>query len=93
MLVMVESDPRSAEGQQAVRLAAVLAADLILLQNGVYFALPGRLGAFRRTPYVITDDLRLRGIKTSDLVSQAQEITYDALVDLMTTTDNVIGAF
>ena len=93
MLVMVKSDPRSAEGQQAVRLATDLAADLVLLQNGVYFALPGRLGAFRGTPYVITDDLKLRGVKGSDLVSAAQEITYDALIDLMTATDNVIGAF
>jgi sulfur relay protein TusB/DsrH len=70
-----------------------MAADLVLLQNGVYFAQKERLGAFPGTVYILDDDKRLRGIKDSEIEQAAKTINYDAVVDLMTGSDKVVGMF
>jgi sulfur relay protein TusB/DsrH len=74
-------------------LARDAAADLVLLQNGVYFAQKERLGAFPGTVYVLDDDKRLRGIKDSEIDARVKAIDYDRLTDLMMGSDKVVGLF
>jgi len=55
-------------------LAKESGADLVLLQNGVYFAQKERLGAVSGAVYVLDDDKRLRGLKDSELDDRAKII-------------------
>ncbi len=93
MIVIVKSAPDTADGQRGVALARSMAADLVLLQNGVYYAQKERLGGFSRGVYVLDDDNRLRGLRDADMEKNVKVITYDALVDLVTGTDKVVGMF
>jgi sulfur relay protein TusB/DsrH len=67
--------------------------DIILLQNGVYFAQKERLGLFPGAVYVLNDDMRLRGINDSELDGRAKTIDYDKLTDIITGDDKVVGLF
>jgi sulfur relay protein TusB/DsrH len=67
--------------------------DIILLQNGVYFAQKERLGSFPGVVYVLDDDMRLRGIIDSELDARAKTIDYDKLTDIITGDDKVVGLF
>ncbi len=91
MLVMVKSGPDTAEGIGGLELASEGGADLVLLQNGVYFARAGALGEWAGAVYVLEDDKRLRGLKDADLDARARAIGYDALTDLVTGDDAVVG--
>jgi sulfur relay protein TusB/DsrH len=93
MLVLVKSAPDTQDGVRGVTLARDAAADLVLLQNGVYFAQKERLGAFPGTVYVLDDDKRLRGIKDSEIDARVKAIDYDRLTDLMMGSDKVVGLF
>jgi sulfur relay protein TusB/DsrH len=95
MLVIVRSAPDTAEGKRGVKIARDMAADVVLLQNGVYFMQAAQLDAlgFSGTAYVLSDDRKLRGLGPIGAGRGASEITYDGLVDLMTESDNVIGMF
>lgn len=95
MLVIVRSAPDTAEGKRGVKIARDMAADVILLQNGVYFMQAAYLEDlnFCGTAYVLSDDRRLRGLGPIAPDRRAKEITYDGLVDLMTGSDNVVGMF
>ncbi|RME65589.1 MAG: hypothetical protein D6778_06065, partial [Nitrospirae bacterium] len=62
MLVLIKSAPNTPEGKRALRFARDMAADVCLLQNGVYFAEPERLEGFCGTVYVLSEDARLRGL-------------------------------
>jgi sulfur relay protein TusB/DsrH len=93
MIVLVKSAPDTADGVRGVSLAGEAAADLVLLQNGVYFAQKGRLGGFRGTVYVLDDDKRLRGMQDAELDGKARTIHYDKLVELMAGADKVVGMF
>lgn len=93
MLVIVENGPDTADGKRGVKLARDMAADLFLIQNGVYFAQKERLEGFYGTAYVLEDDLKLRGIKGADIGKSIREIGYDSFVDLMSDSDKVVGMF
>ncbi|MBI3592910.1 MAG: hypothetical protein HY099_05465, partial [Nitrospirae bacterium] len=62
MLVIIKSAPDTPEGKRGVKLARDMAADLFLIQNGVYFAQEERLEGFCGNTYALEDDLKLRGI-------------------------------
>ena len=93
MIVIIKSAPDTADGMRGVTLAKEGGGDLVLLQNGVYFAQKERLGAFSGAVYVLDDDKRLRGVKDSEMDNRAKTIDYDKLTDLMTESDKVVGMF
>jgi len=95
MLVIIKNAPDTSEAKRGVSLACDTSADIVLLQNGVYFSQGQKLGeaGFRGRAYVLEDDRLLRGLKTVHDSKNIQEINYDSLVDLMTEHDKVIGMF
>lgn len=95
MIAIIRSAPDTPEGKRGVKLARTMSADIVLLQNGVYFIQEQRLEdlGFCRTAYVLEDDRKLRGLKTDDSAKNIKDITYDSLIDLMTESDKVIGMF
>jgi sulfur relay protein TusB/DsrH len=93
MLVIIKSAPDTTDGARGLTLAKDGGADLILLQNGVYFAQKERLGSFPGAVYVLDDDKRLRGIKDSEIDARAKAIDYDKLTDIITGGDKVAGLF
>ena len=95
MLVIIKSAPDTPEGKRGVQLACDASADVVLLQNGVYFTQGQKLGdaGFAGKAYVLEDDRQLRGLKTDDVGKNIQDINYDSLVDLMIENDKVIGMF
>jgi sulfur relay protein TusB/DsrH len=93
MLVIVKSAPDIPEGKRGLKLARDMAADLILLQNGIHFAQKERLDGFSGTVYVLDDDIRLRGLKDEEIQKDVNRLSYDGLVDLMANEDKVAGMF
>jgi sulfur relay protein TusB/DsrH len=93
VLVMVKSSPDSTEGKRGVKLAMDMDADLILIQNAVYFSQNKRLESFGGAAYALGEDMRLRGISSDVTGSKIREIDYDELVDLMMEEEKVFGAF
>jgi sulfur relay protein TusB/DsrH len=93
MLVMIKSAPDTTDGAIGLTLAKEGGADLVLLQNGVFFAQKEQLGPFPGNVYVLDDDKRLRGLKDSEMDSRAKIIDYDKLTDLITGGDKVAGMF
>lgn len=82
MIVIIKNSPDSTEGKRAIRLARDMAADLVFIQNAVYFAQKGVLEGFCGTIYVLDEDLKIRGVQDNDLEKNIKKIDYDALVDL-----------
>jgi sulfur relay protein TusB/DsrH len=95
MLTIIKSAPETPEGRRGVKLATYMSADIVFLQNGVYFMQGQKLGdaGFTGKTYVLEDDRLLRGLKADNDDKTIQDISYDGLVDLMTEHDNVIGMF
>ncbi|OGW50179.1 MAG: hypothetical protein A2078_07490 [Nitrospirae bacterium GWC2_57_9] len=93
MIVMIKSAPDTTDGALGLNLATQSGADLVLMQNGVYFAQKNRLGTFSGNVYVMDDDKRLRGLKDSDLDERAKIIDYDKLTDIITGGKKVTGMF
>ena len=93
MIVMIKSAPDTTDGAAGVTVAKDSAADLVLLQNGVYFARKEKLGDFSGAVYVLDDDKRLRGLKDSELDARVKTIDYDKLTDLITGGKKVVGMF
>lgn len=93
MLIMIKSAPDSTDGATGLILARESGADLILLQNGVYFAQKERLGALSGAVYVLDDDKRLRGLKDSEMDDRVKIINYDKLTDIITSGEKVTGMF
>jgi sulfur relay protein TusB/DsrH len=95
MIVLIKSAPDTPEGQRGVKIARDISADIVLLQNGVYFLQGQRLEdlGFYSVTYVLEDDRRLRGLKPADADKNIKDISYDGLVDLMADSDKVIGMF
>ncbi len=93
MLVMIKSAPDTTDGATGLTLAKEGGADLVLLQNGVYFTKKERLGTFAGSVYVLDDDRRLRGLKDSEMDSRAKAVDYDGLTDLITAGEKVVGMF
>ena len=94
MIVIIKSAPDTPEGKRGVKIARDMAADVVLLQNGVYFLKAQALGdlGFAGTAYALDDDIRLRGLSTDDR-KDIQEIDYDGLIDLIVRNDKVTGMF
>lgn len=93
MLVIVKSAPETADGKRAVKLARDMAADLVLIQNGVYFSQRERLGGFCGSVYVLEEDRRLRGLGNEEIEKDLIGITYDSLINLMAGEEKVTGMF
>ncbi len=93
MLVIVKSAPDTPEGKRGVKLARDMAADLVLLQNAVYFAQKERLEGFCGTACVLEEDRKMRGLDDIDIDKSIRDINYDDLVDLMAENDKVLGMF
>ena len=93
MLVMIKSAPDTNDGGLGLNLAMHSGADLVLMQNGVYFAQKDLLKDFPGSVYVMEDDKRLRGLKDSELDKRAKVIDYDQLTDLITAGRKVVGMF
>lgn len=93
MFVLIKSAPDTTDGSIGLSLAKEGGADLVLLQNGVYFAQKERLGTFEGNVYVLDDDKRLRGFKDSEMDVRAKTINYDRLTDIITGGDKVVGMF
>ena len=93
MLVMIKSAPDTTDGALGLTLAKESGADLVLLQNGVYFAQKERLGTISGFVYVLDDDKRLRGLKDTEMDDRATKIDYDTLTDIITSGEKVTGMF
>ena len=93
MIVMIKSAPDTTDGAIGLTLAKEGGADLVLLQNGVYFAQKDRLGVFPGAVYVLDDDKRLRGLKDSEIDARVKTIDYDTLTDILTGGKKVVGMF
>lgn len=93
MLVIIKSAPDTPEGKRGIKLARDMAADLFLIQNGVYFAQEERLEGFCGTAYALEDDLKLRAIKGAGIGKSIKEVGYDSFVELMDDEDKVVGMF
>ena len=93
MLVIVKSAPDTADGERGIKLARDMAADVVLIQNGIYFAQRERLEGFCGTAYVLGDDVRLRGLKDDEIERDIKKMDYESVVDLMDGEDKVVGMF
>ena len=93
MIVIVKSAPDTMDGKRGVKLARDMAADVVLLQNGVYFAHCEGLEGFCGTAYALDDDLRLRGLRDQEIGKDIRRLDYGSLVDLMAKEDKVVGMF
>jgi len=93
MLVIIKSAPDTTDAAVGLTLAKEGDADLVLLQNGVYFCQKGRLAGFPGAIYALDDDKRLRGLKDSELDERVKTVNYDNIMDLMTGGDKVVGMF
>ena len=93
MLVIIRSAPDTPEGKRGLKFARSMSADIVLLQNGVYFIQENALEDLGVVGpvYVLEDDKRLRGLTAEGM--NIKGISYDSLVDFMTESDKVIGMF
>ena len=93
MLVLVKSSPDTPDGKRGLKFARDMAADLVLLQNGVWFGQKERLEGFCGAAYILGEDLRLRGLRDEEIEKGLLKIDYDGLVDLMAKADKIVGMF
>jgi sulfur relay protein TusB/DsrH len=95
MLVIVKSGPDTPEGKRGISLANDMTADIVLLQNGVYFTQGLKLSdaGFTGKTHVLEDDRLLRGLNKDAENRKIEYIDYDSLVDLITESDEVTGMF
>jgi len=92
MMIMIKSAPDTPESKRAMTLARDLAADLVLIQNGVYLA-QATAASHGTDVYALDEDLRMRGIGDEANIGAVKRIGYDTLVDLIVQADQVRGAF
>ncbi len=92
MIVLIKSAPDTPEARRAITLAGDLSADLVLIQNAVYLARE-RTAGVRGAVYALDEDLRMRGLGPDTDIGAVKRIDYDMLVDLITNSDKVHGAF
>jgi sulfur relay protein TusB/DsrH len=93
MLVIIKSGPDTPEGKRGLKLARDLAADVVLIQNGVYFAQKDNLEGFCGRAFVVDEDCRFRGLDEPALEKDISMINYDELVDAIVGEDKVLGMF
>lgn len=93
MLVIVKSPPETPDGERGIKFARDMAADVVLMQNGIYFAQKERLGGFCGRAYILDEDMRLRGLKDEGLEKGIEKLNHDELIDLIAEEDKVVGMF
>jgi len=93
MVVIIKSAPDTNDGVLGLTLAKDGRADVILLQDGVFFAQKERLGSFSGVVYVLDDDKKLRGLKDAELDERVKVIDYDKMTDIITSDEKVTGMF
>lgn len=93
MLAIVKSGPDTVDGKRGVALAKDMSADVVLLQNGVYFARGGVPADFSGMVYVLDEDLILRGMGDSQIGKEVKKIGYEELIGLMAESEKVVGMF
>ena len=93
MLVLVKSGPDTSEGNRGISIARDIAADLVLIQNGVYFAFAERLEGFPGTIYILDEDSKLRGLRDDAIRKDVRKLDYEGLVAVITEADKVVGMF
>ncbi len=91
MLVIIKSAPNTPDGNRGLRIARDASADLVLLQNGVYFAQNDMLDGFCGIAYAVEEDLKMRGIK--DIKRGIKTIDWNELIDLIFDEEQVVGLF
>ena len=67
MLVIVKNGIDTPEGKRGVRLARDMGADLVLIQNGVYFVRDENFNDFSKKVYVLDEDLMFRGLSDGEI--------------------------
>lgn len=92
MLVLIKSNPDTNEGQRGLKMARDMAADIVLLQNAVYFLLNEKLDGFCGRAYILEEDLKLRGLG-EEIKKGLKLIEWEELIDMMTDDEKVIGVF
>jgi sulfur relay protein TusB/DsrH len=93
MLVLVKSGPDTAEGKRGISIARDMTANVVLIQNGVYFAIAEILEGFPGTIYILDEDCKLRGLRDDAIRQDVSKLDYDGLVDAITEEDKVVGMF
>jgi sulfur relay protein TusB/DsrH len=93
MLIIIKSFPDTPEGKRGIKLAIDMAANVVLIQNAVYFAQGDRHDSFNGIIYALEDDIRLRGLRDEELRKDMKKLDYDGLVELMIEEDKLIGIF
>jgi sulfur relay protein TusB/DsrH len=93
MLVIIKSGPATPDGEGAVKLAREMGSDICLVQNAVYFAHSSRLGNFGGKVSALDEDVKLRGLTKDMDLNGIKTVDYNDMVDLMATSDGVIGMF
>jgi len=89
MLMLVKSSPDTDEGKRGLKMARDLSADIVFLQDGVYFALSDTIDGFCGTAYATEEDLALRGLQ--DRLNGVKVVGWDELIDMMAEEEKVIG--
>jgi sulfur relay protein TusB/DsrH len=90
MTVIVKSSPDTPEGKRGLQTARDLGADIVLLQNGVYFVLSQSASIPDTQVYAIEEDCLMRGI-VAHPESRVRMIDYAELVDILRQSDHVVG--
>jgi sulfur relay protein TusB/DsrH len=93
MITIIKSSPDTPEGKRGFKLARDMASDMVLLQNGIYFAHRERFEGFCGKVYILEEDMRLRGLRDEEILKDAIKIDYDRLIDIMVEEDKVVGMF
>ena len=93
MIFLIKSSPGTTEGKRAIKLARDMAADIVLVQNGVYYAFKEKLEGYCGTVYTLDEDLRRRGLKDDEIERGIKKINWEELIDRMAKEDKVLGMF
>ena len=93
MIVLTKSGPHTAEGKRALTLAKDASANMVLVQNGVYFTQSGLLDDFGGSVFAIQEDVALRGLENKAEGKNIKYIDWDVLTDMLAGDENVVGMF
>lgn len=93
MITIIKSSPDTPEGKRGFKMARDMASDMVLLHNGVYLPQMERFEGLCGKVYILEEDMRFRGLKDEEILTDAIKIDYDRLVDLMVEEDKVVGMF
>lgn len=91
MIILVKSLPATPEGKRGIKMARDMAADIVFMQNGIYFALDEMIDGYCGTAYAIKEDVYMRGMQNQ--MRSVKVIDWDQLIDMMVEEDKILGAF